>query len=74
MGMRQTLLVAFATAAILSGGLPKLANAMTPATPSELGFASPDAAFIQRATVVCGNNGCSPVQTKRVQRRKLPQH
>jgi hypothetical protein len=72
--MRKTLLIAVATAAVLSGGSLKRANAMTFATPSALGFASTDIAVIQRVTVVCGNNGCSPVQTKRVQRRKLPQH
>ena len=72
--MRRTLLVAIAAAAILSGGSLERADAMKFATPSALGFAGPDTAFVQRVTVVCGNNGCSPVQTKRVQRRKLPQH
>jgi hypothetical protein len=71
--MRKTFLTVFATAAILSGGMFG-AKAIPLASPSALGFATGNADLLQRVTVVCGNNGCSPVQTKRVQRRKLPQH
>jgi hypothetical protein len=39
--------------------------------PSALPVATADAALIQRVTVVCGMNGCAPVQTKRVQGHQL---
>jgi hypothetical protein len=72
--MRRDFLTAVAVAMILSGGMHVSAVAMALAAPSALGVTTVDAYLIQRVTVVCGNNGCSPVQTKRVQRRKLPQH
>jgi hypothetical protein len=72
--MHKTYVIAFAIVAILSGGLLECAKAMTITSPSALGFATTNAALLQRVTVVCGNNGCSPVQTKRVQRRLPLKH
>jgi hypothetical protein len=71
--MRKTFLTVFATTAILSGGLFGV-EAIPLASSSALGFAAGNADLIQRVTVVCGNNGCSPVQTKRVQRRQPLKH
>jgi hypothetical protein len=71
--MRKTFLTVFTTAAILSGGLFS-AKAIPLVSPSALGFAAGNADLLQRVTVVCGNNGCSPVQTKRVQRRQPLKH
>jgi len=70
--MRKTFLSALAAAAILSGGMPaERAQALTPATPSALYLTATAAAPVQLATVLCGTNGCAPVQTKRIQRRKF---
>ena len=57
--MRKFLAVAFAAAAIAVAAPDQRAEAMTMAAPSALGAAS--AVAIQKATVVCGTNGCVPV-------------
>ena len=68
--MRKIVLTAMATAAILSGGmLGSEAGAMPLATPAVLNAAA--GSLVRQAAVVCGGNGCAPVQTGRVQRRKF---
>ena len=68
--MPKTLLTALAAATILAGALPiNRAEAMTVAAVSAPGIAS--ASFIREAAVVCGGNGCNPVQTKAQKRRKF---
>jgi hypothetical protein len=70
--MRKTLLAALAVAAIVSGTiLANRAEAMTTATPAALGVAAVDTGMIREAAIVCGTNGCAPVQTKLLQRRKF---
>jgi hypothetical protein len=44
---------------------------MTTATPAALGVAAVDTGMIREAAIVCGTNGCAPVQTKLLQRRKF---
>jgi hypothetical protein len=62
--MCKTLLTALTVATLLSSGmLGNRAEAMTLATRSALGAATADAGFVQRATNVCGSNGCVRVQT-----------
>ena len=69
--MREIILTAFAVAIILSGGvLGNRAEAMRLDTPSMLGVAAARAALVQQAVNVCGNSGCVPVQTKRVQHHR----
>jgi hypothetical protein len=69
--MCNILPTAFAAATILSVGmLGTPANAMTLAPASALGAARADTALVHQATVICGNNGCVPVQTKRVEHAK----
>jgi hypothetical protein len=71
--MRKTLVTAIAAAAILTAGMHvKRVDAMSLALPSQLGVAAAHAAIVRQAAVVCGNNGCGPVQTQRVQRRRHP--
>jgi hypothetical protein len=71
--MRKTRLTALAVAAILLGGaFGERAEAMTLAPPSALGVATAHAGLVQKATVVCGMNGCAPVQTRRLQKHQLP--
>jgi hypothetical protein len=68
--MRKAMLTAL-TATTLSSGLFVVHAA---ATPSQLPApAAPIAhsAWQRQATVLCGNNGCAPVQTKARQRRKF---
>jgi hypothetical protein len=72
--MRRAVFAAFAAATVLSGGLRESAGAVTFAAPSALGVAAPDTGLIEQVTVVCGTNGCSQVQTKRVQHRKPLHH
>lgn len=68
--MQKTLLVALAAATLISGGtLYSRVAAMTFAAPPAPVAASPDAA-VTPVAIVCGNTGCVPVQTKRVQKPK----
>jgi len=70
--MRKILISAFMTAIILAGGIfSGRAVAMAPAATPALGTPAADAGLVQEAAVVCGNNGCAPVQTKAPQRRKF---
>jgi hypothetical protein len=59
--MGKAFLPAFAIAALLWGS-----PAAEPAGP-----ARQSATPLRVATVLCGSNGCTPVQTKQVQRRKF---
>lgn len=71
--MPRSLLTVFAVATVLSAGmLDNQAGAMTLVPPSVVGIANADGTLVQKAAVICGNNGCAPVQTKRVQRHKKP--
>jgi hypothetical protein len=64
--MRKALLSALAAAIILSGGLLADRTAAMPlATPAS------GAALVEKATILCGGNGCAPVQTKQIQRKKF---
>lgn len=70
--MRKILLSAFTMATILSGGISAgRAAAMSPATPPALGATVTNAAPVREAAVLCGSNGCLPVQTKAPQKRKF---
>jgi hypothetical protein len=67
--MHKALLATLATAAILAGAMiAEQAEAMTTATPSTPATAPAAAAPIRLATVVCGGNGCVPIQTKQIQK------
>ena len=69
--MRRNPFTALAVALIVSCGmLGDQVNAMTPASPPMLGAQSQSLALLQQAAVICGNNGCAPVQTKRVEHPK----
>ena len=59
--MSKTFLPALAIAAILSA---------SPAT-EPAGPATQSAMPLHLATVLCGSNGCAPVQTKQVKRQKF---
>lgn len=71
--MRRSLLTVLAVASIMSAEmLGHQAGAMTLIPPSALGIANANVTLVQKAAVICGGNGCAPVQTKRVQRHKKP--
>ncbi len=72
--MRKALIAAFAAASVLTGCLIESAGAVTVAAPSALGVAANATGLIRQVTVVCGTNGCSQIQTKRVQHRKPLHH
>jgi len=70
--MRKTLLATLAAATMLSIGL--LATgvaAKSTAAPSTQGIEKGAAASFREAAVMCGNNGCAPVQTKPPATRKF---
>jgi hypothetical protein len=67
--MRKTLVTALTAAAIFSAGISIARTAAFLASPSA-GIAEASASEIRVATVVCGGNGCAPVQTKAYQKRK----
>jgi len=54
-----------------NGFIPHQAAAMTLAAPSALGVATVDTGLVQKATAVCGNNGCVTVQVKRLDKHQL---
>jgi len=66
--MRATLIFAVAAATVLPGLLGDRVEAMPQPVPSAFGGATHQR-LVQQAAVVCGNNGCAPVQTSRVKRR-----
>lgn len=61
--MRHTLLSALALAALLS--------IVVPGERSTAPASADHAASLRLAAVICGNNGCAPVQTKAQQKRKF---
>jgi hypothetical protein len=68
--MHKTILTALAAATIFSGGMPvSRAEATTAATPSIVGVAS--SPQVREAAIICGGNGCNPIQTKAQKRRKF---
>jgi len=67
--MSKILLTALAAATILAGGLPVDRAAAITAAASASGIAS--ANLIREAAIVCGGNGCNPVQTKAQKRHKF---
>jgi len=70
--MRRSLLVALAVATMASNGfILHRAAAMTLAAPSALGVATAGTGLVQKATAVCGNNGCLTVQVKRLDKHQL---
>lgn len=57
--MRKTVLAAAALAAVLSlGAAADRAQAMTGATPTELGLSTTSSGLVQNAALVCGRWGC----------------
>jgi hypothetical protein len=64
--MRKTLLSALAAATLFAGGTFADSAAAIP-------FAAPASgtALVENAAIICGGNGCAPVQTKQIQRRKF---
>jgi hypothetical protein len=65
--MQKTVLAALAVATILTGAVVgNRAAAITPASPPVLGATADNAGLVQQAAHICGNNGCVPVQTKRI--------
>ena len=75
-GMRKTVLAALAAAAMLSGGMPVHgADLPTLPSPSLAAPLAPDfstsATPVRLAAVMCGTNGCAPVQTRKKAQRKF---
>jgi hypothetical protein len=64
--MRKTLLSALGMAIVLSGGLVADRTAAMP-----LAAPASGASLVEKAAIVCGGNGCAPVQTKQIQRHKF---
>jgi len=62
--MNKTVLMALATAVTLFGAMPS-------ATPTAPALATAEAALVREAAVVCGGNGCGPVQTSAKHKRKF---
>jgi hypothetical protein len=67
--MPKMLFSALAAATILSGAMVAGRAAAMP--PDTLSAASARTALVQEAAVLCGGNGCAPVQTKQTQRKKF---
>jgi hypothetical protein len=63
--MRKTLLSALAAAIILSGGLLADRTAAMPLAPVSV------TTLVEKAAIICGGNGCAPVQTKQTQHHKF---
>lgn len=70
--MRRMFLAALASATILSCvTIADRAVAMPPVAPAAFGTTAARAAPVQEAAVVCGGNGCAPVQTSAKHKRKF---
>jgi hypothetical protein len=70
--MRRRLLTALASATLLAGGtIAAHAAAETAPLASTPGIAIPHAGLFREAAVVCGGNGCGPVQTSAKHKRKF---
>lgn len=66
--MRETLLTAFAAAIVLSAAT--LHNRADATTASMEAVAASSRTGVQLAVSVCGSNGCSKVQTHRIQHHR----
>ncbi|HEX4040787.1 MAG TPA: hypothetical protein VHY10_03730 [Xanthobacteraceae bacterium] len=68
--MRKAFLTAFATAALSSAALVggHAAATNTTAAPASAALSQ---SFVREAAIVCGGNGCNPVQTKANKKRKF---
>ncbi|HEX4043016.1 MAG TPA: hypothetical protein VHY10_15055 [Xanthobacteraceae bacterium] len=68
--MRKAFLTAFATAALSSaalvGGHAEATTAAAAAAPAAV-----SQTFVREAAIVCGGNGCNPIQTKANKKRKF---
>jgi hypothetical protein len=67
--MPKMLFSALAAATILSGAMIAGRAAATPSDTLSAAPARP--ALVHEAAVLCGGNGCAPVQTKQTQRKKF---
>jgi len=67
--MRKALAAAFVAATVVSFGLP---GGRAAAMPGALGAARANTTVIHEAAIVCGGNGCAPVQTARPRRKTHP--
>jgi hypothetical protein len=64
--MHKTLLSGLAAATLFAGGtFADRAAAMPLAAPAS------GTALVEKAAIICGGNGCAPVQTKQIQRKKF---
>jgi hypothetical protein len=71
--MREILLTGLVAVTFLSSGtLGTRVDAMPLAVPSVIGAATADAALVQKAHAVCGNNGCVQVQVAGPKKRTHP--
>jgi hypothetical protein len=70
--MRDTLLAALAATIILVTGIVTEGSAASaPDQPFPIHSARAESGLVQMAAIVCGGNGCAPVQTKAPDRRKF---
>jgi hypothetical protein len=70
--MRRSLLTVLAVTILVANGFTlHRAAAMTLAGTSALGVATAGTGLVQKATNVCGNNGCVAVQVKRLDKHQL---
>jgi len=69
--MRKALAAAFAAATLVLFAQSAGPAAATPVV-STLGAARANAALVHEAAIVCGSNGCAPVQTARPRRKTHP--
>ncbi len=67
--MSKTVLASLAAATLFAVGLLALPSEAGSAAPSAVRFATAD--LVREAAIVCGGNGCNPVQTKAQQKRKF---
>jgi hypothetical protein len=71
--MRKILFTTVAAAIVLSsGGVAHRAEAMTLTAPAAMSAAAARVAVIEPVVSVCGSNGCSVIQTKKVVHHKAP--
>jgi hypothetical protein len=67
--MSKTLFSALAAATVLSGAT--FAGRAVAMPSAALSSAPARSALVHEAAVLCGGNGCAPVQTKQTQRKKF---
>jgi|HubBroStandDraft_6_1064221.scaffolds.fasta_scaffold2527216_2 hypothetical protein len=64
--MHKTLLSALAAATLFAGGTFADRTAAMPLAAPPNGMA-----LVEKAAIICGGNGCAPVQIKQIQRKKF---